>query len=194
MTHLIGHNGGPDMGAGRSWRAHCWRAARARLLPVLPIEVVRLRVKRAAEIGLDYKTYAGVRATTGHDIVAFLFSTNALRLLREGQRLEPARAEKIAATRNLARMIAAQPPHLPDRLLADLVRQGLSFDAGLPAPGLAQGWGETRRLIVDFLATRRLAADQVLVIGDTALERGWVETGRMAGYLAADRYFGTTAG
>ena len=58
----IGHNGGPSVGSGASWRAQCWRVARADLLPRLPLEVVRLRVKRAQEIGLAYRTYAGVRA------------------------------------------------------------------------------------------------------------------------------------
>ena len=38
----IGHNNGPTMEAGESWRRHAWGKARARLLPVLPIEVVRL--------------------------------------------------------------------------------------------------------------------------------------------------------
>lgn len=76
MRAAIGHNGGPDL-TGLGWRTHCWRQARETLLPTLPIEVVRLRVRRAAELGLDYKTYAGIRASTGHDLVAFLFSSNA---------------------------------------------------------------------------------------------------------------------
>ena len=66
----IGHNNGPTMEPGESWRRHAWGRARARLLPVLPIEVVRLRVKRAAEIGLDYRTYASIRAASGHDVIA----------------------------------------------------------------------------------------------------------------------------
>ena len=61
----IGHNGGPSMEGGVSWRKHCWSSARERLLPVLPVEVVRLRVKRARALGLDYRTYAGVRAALG---------------------------------------------------------------------------------------------------------------------------------
>ena len=60
----IGHNNGPTMEAGYTWRKHVWTRARADLLPTLPIEVVRLRVKRAAELGLPYKTYASVRAST----------------------------------------------------------------------------------------------------------------------------------
>ena len=44
----IGYNGGPSLAGGVSWRKHCWSAARERLLPTLPIEVVRLRVKRSS--------------------------------------------------------------------------------------------------------------------------------------------------
>ncbi|MDH3263731.1 MAG: hypothetical protein OEM24_07010, partial [Paracoccaceae bacterium] len=69
------------MEGGAGWRRHCWTKAREELLPTLPLEVVRLRVKRAAELGLDYRAYASFRASTGHDVVALLFSSNALRLL-----------------------------------------------------------------------------------------------------------------
>ncbi len=59
-----GHNGGPTLEPGGAWRRHCWRKARADLLPHLPIEVLRTRVRRAGELGLDYRTYASVRAAT----------------------------------------------------------------------------------------------------------------------------------
>lgn len=48
----------------------------------LPIEVVRLQVNRAKALGLDYRAYAGVRATTGRDLVAFLYSSNGLGVFR----------------------------------------------------------------------------------------------------------------
>jgi hypothetical protein len=38
-----------------------------------------------------------------------------------------------------------------------------------------------------------MPADQVLVIGETALEREWSEAGRMAGFLPAARYFAREA-
>ena len=183
----IGHNGGPGVADGASWRAQCWRVARGELLPRLPIEVVRLRVKRAAEIGLDYKTYAGVRAATGHDIVAFLFSTNALRLLRDGQAIEADRAAKLVRLREVGRVLAVQPPIDCDRALVDLAAQGIAFDHADRAPVAAQNWGETRARLLAMLVPARLSADRVLVIGDTGLERGWAEAGRLAGYLPADR-------
>ena len=77
----IGHNKGPTREKGAGWRRVAWKKSREALLPKLPLEVVRMRVRRARELGLDYKSYAGFRAANGRDIVAFLFSSNALRPL-----------------------------------------------------------------------------------------------------------------
>lgn len=80
--HPAGHNNGPVIATGLGYRKHCWTKARAALLPKLLIEVIRGRLKRAKELGLDYKSYASIGATSGHDVVAFLFSSNALRVLK----------------------------------------------------------------------------------------------------------------
>ena len=50
----IGHNQGPPLDAAVSWRRHVWKKARKDLLPKLPLEVIRRRVRRAAELGLEY--------------------------------------------------------------------------------------------------------------------------------------------
>ncbi|MCB2127250.1 MAG: hypothetical protein H6897_08180 [Rhodobacteraceae bacterium] len=185
-----GHNGGPTVEPASAWRRYCWQAARAALLPKLPIEIVRLQVRRAAEIGLDYRTYAGVRATTGHDLVAFLFSTNALRLLRDGDRLAAGDAEKLAGLRHIRRLVATQPPLDPGRIRRALEGQGVAVDAAARAPGLKDGWGETRAALAVLLAEIRAPADRVLLVGETALEREWVGAARLAGFLPGDRYFG----
>jgi len=91
----IGHNSGRVLEPGKAWRTHVWKKARAQLIPKLPIEVVRLRVRRAKELGLPYKTYAGIRASTGHDLIGFLFSSNALRVWKDGQAIPVDRLETI---------------------------------------------------------------------------------------------------
>lgn len=185
----IGHNLGPTLEPGASWRRHCWQAARAALLPRLPVEVVRLRVRRAAEIGLDYKTYAGVRATTGHDIVAFLFSTNALRLLREGQGLEAARAGRLAAIAGAGRLVAVNPPLDPAGVGAVLAAQGVAVALTARAPCAGQPWSAQRRVLLALLGRARHPADQVLLVGDGPGERDWAGAARLAGYLPAAQYF-----
>lgn len=180
----IGHNGGPSLEGGVSWRRHCWAAARQRLLPVLPVEVVRLRLKRAKELGLDYKTYAGVRASTGHDVVAFLFSSNALRLSVLRPAMPEVRAAKLAVVQ-CGRLALAVAPLTPGMVA---VANPDVLDVAHPAPFALAGFGEVRDVLRAALG--KLPSDQVLLVGDLALEREWSAAGRLAGYLPAERYFG----
>jgi hypothetical protein len=181
----IGHNGGPSLEGGASWRRHCWSAARERLLPVLPIEVVRLRVRRAKELGLEYKTYASVRAATGHDVVAFLFSSNALRVSVSQPAMPAGRAITLVAIRSCGRVALAVAPLSPG-----VVRDANPdmLDGAHAAPYALAGFGEMRAALRDALG--KVPSDQVLLVGDLALERDWCAAGRLAGYLPAERYFG----
>lgn len=188
MSAGIGHNNGPTMEAGFAYRRHCWTRARAALLPKLPIEIIRTRVKRAREIGLDYKTYACVRAASGHDVVAFLFSSNALRVLRDGQTPPQDRQVKLSAMVNVTRSVAAQPPLDPRRL--SWIH---GVDHAFAAPRATDSWPAMRDQIAAAMRDQRLPRDGVLVVGDTALEREWAEAGRLAGFLTSDRFFETTA-
>lgn len=177
----IGHNNGPAMDRGVAYRRHVWTKARAQLLPVLPLPVVRMRVRRAAEIGLDYKTYATVRATSGRDVVALLFSTNALRLFRAHQLLDADRAAKLARITATDRRAIAVAPLLPEQVRVQVL------DAVQAAPNVHAPWPESARQIA--AARGPHPADGVLLIGDTAFERDWSMAGRLAGYLPADRFF-----
>jgi hypothetical protein len=180
----VGHNRGPSMDEGLSWRTHCWKAARAALLPTLPIEVVRLRVKRAQELGLDYKTYASVRAATGHDVVAFLFSSNALRVTATRPALPDDRAAKLQALIATQRIGLATLPLTPSMILAGA---DCTLDLAHPAPAWLAAFGEQARMI--RAAIPGLPGDRVILVGDHGLERDWCAAGRLAGYLDAGRYF-----
>jgi hypothetical protein len=184
MSAGIGHNGGPDT-KGLSWRRHCWGHARAQLLPTLPIEVVRMRVRRAAELGLEYKTYAGIRASTGHDLVAFLFSSNALRVMGRLPSLPQDRAARLAQVTGADRIGLALAPLAPGHL-AELAPQ---LDAVHPAPAHLASFAQAREKL--RAAIGKLPADTVLLIGDHGLEAEWCAAGRLAGYLPAARFFGT---
>lgn len=180
---MIGHNNGPAMDSGLRWRTHCWTAARAALLPTLPIEVVRLRVRRAQELGLDYKTYASVRAASGHDVVAFLFSSNALRVSVTRPALAGDRVEKLAAIVGAARVALATAPLTPGMVLAGTD----VLDAAFVAPDWLAGFGAQARMI--RAALPGIPGDRVILVGDHGLERDWCAAGRLAGYLPAERYF-----
>jgi hypothetical protein len=175
------------MEPGRAWRRYAWTRARADLLPKLPIEVARRRVKRARELGIDYKAYAGIRAATGRDIVALLFSDNALRLIRASGKIAPDRAVQLDAIARADLLALVHPPHDPETVAA--LNPVLSATG--PAPGLAETFAQTRERL--FALKGALPADGIVVIGETHLERGWVPAARLAGYLPAERYFSATS-
>jgi hypothetical protein len=183
---MIGHNGGPSVEPGQSWRRHAWGAAREALLPTLPLEVVRMRVRRAAELGLDYKTYASVRAASGHDVVAFLFSSNALRVAVQRLTLPADRAEKLAGLRQVTRIALATAPLSPETLR---LANPEHLDEAAAAPFALARFRDIAASLRETLGSR--PGDRVILVGDHGLERDWVAAARLAAYLPAERYFGS---
>lgn len=186
---LIGHNRGPGLSTGTGWQKHCWSKARADLLPKLPIEVIRTRLNRAKELGLDYKSYASVRAKTGHDIVALLFSSNALRILRADQDLTDEKTLKLGAITHCDRLLAVSRPMDPETLQARLAAQGVLFSTAISAPTLIQSRRQTQAALEAVLSPRKLPRDKVLVVGDTMLEADWADVARFGAFLPSDIYF-----
>ncbi len=182
----IGHNRGPGVAEGQSWRRHCWRQARTALLPTLPLEVLRTRVKRAADLGLEYRTYASVRAATGHDVVAFLFSSNALRVTRLRLAIPTRQTLKLVDVRagRIALAVGRVDP-------VAVAQANAVLDAAFDAPEVWAGFGEAGRVL--RAALDRVPGDRVLLVGDADFERDWCSAGRLAGYLTAERYFGAGA-
>jgi hypothetical protein len=178
---------------GTGWQKHCWSKARADLLPQLPIEVIRSRLKRAKELGLDYKSYASVRAKTGHDIVALLFSSNALQVLRTGQHISEDTAAKMRGLTRCEGLLAVSAPLVPEGLKSDLAAQGIAITAAVAAPTMTHNFGETRDQLRAALAPSKLAGDKVLVIGETMLEADWAGIARLGGFLSAETYFARSA-
>jgi hypothetical protein len=183
---LLGHNKGPTMEKGAGWRRHCWTKARADLLPKLPLEIVRLRVRRARELGLDYKSYAGIRATTGRDVVAFLFSSNALRITPDAAKMPLDRAEVVSAIKSCERLAVVHAPLDP----AKVAMENPQLDSVETAPSFVDSWSVMRDKIKAVTSGHGLPGDGVVVIGDTAMEREWTAAGKLAGFISSDQYFG----
>ena len=188
---MIGHNGGPSIEAGYGFRKHAWGKAREALLPKLPIEIVRVRVARARRLGLPYRTYAGIRAATGRDVVAFLFSGNALELT--ARRIEmPAQvaARLVGLHGAAARLGAVYAPLDPGAVQA--VNSG-ALDAAHRAPGFAAPWAELRSDVKAMLAGAALPADGVVLVAATTVEREWTEAAQLAGTIRAAQFFAPPA-
>jgi hypothetical protein len=180
----IGHNQGPSLDTGTAWRRHCWTRARAALLPVLPVEVVRLRVRRAQRLGLDYRTYAGIRAASGHDVIAFLFSSNALGLIPATAPVPEGVRARLGGIEGAARLGLARTPLTPVALLS--LTAG-TLDAAAPAPRPFASWAEARATL--RAAHVGLPSDGVVLVGAGPDEPGWAEAARLGWFLPAERFF-----
>lgn len=187
----IGHNKGPSMEPGAGFRKLAWTMAREALLPTLPLEVVRLRVKRAERLGLPYKTYATIRAVSGHDIVAFLFSSNALEIGPRRIDLPPAVAARLADLDGVAgRLAAAHRPLSPEAVTE--AHSGL-LEAACVAPDFTTGWGEARSRLRGFVRDARLSPDGVVLVAATAMEREWCAAAGFGGILPPEAVFASRA-
>jgi len=175
----IGHNGGPATEAGASWRRHCWGSARKALLPHLPLEVLRGRLRRAAELGLDYSTYAGIRATTGRDVVAVLFSSNALGMER-GAPASPDLAARLSGV-VAHRVGLATAPLRPGVMLKAPLHEAHAAPSVLASPRLQ------RQAIRAALGA--CPSDAALLVGGYEAEREWCAAARLGAYLPAEKFF-----
>jgi len=182
--HGVGHNGGPSLEPGVSFRRFVWKKARKSLMgESLPIEVIRMRVRRAEELGLPYKSYASIRASTGRDVVGFLFSSNALRLVRLGDKMAPAYADKLAQVK-AERIVAAHHPLVPG-----LIEELEGVDRAGRAPRPYASWGQQQANLTELLG-RKLPRDAVVLISEAPFEAEWVEAGKLAGRIDAPLFFG----
>lgn len=184
----IGHNQGPPLDGGRSWRAYAWARARRELVPRLPLEVVRRRVARARQLGLAYPQYAAILLGSGRDIVAFLFTDGSLQLRLERQLAMPQRvAQKLAALERCDRLLMARGDL--DALRRGLAERRIPFAAVAPAPPRQAAWSEGRAAIRAALDPRRLPGDAVVMVGTSPEERVWADAASLASFLSAESYF-----
>ncbi|KPQ17395.1 MAG: hypothetical protein HLUCCO18_05035 [Rhodobacteraceae bacterium HLUCCO18] len=185
----IGHNGGPSMEPGHGFRKVAWTKARQSLLPSLPLEIVRVRVARAKRLGLPYRTYATIRASSGRDIVAFLFSGNALALTPARPSPPVKHCARLADLDGAAERLAAiYAPLRP----ADVIRATPGLDAAVTAPTILTPWGEAGARLRGFVRDRGLPPDGVVLITATALERDWCVSAGLAGMLDGEAFFART--
>lgn len=187
----IGHNQGPPLDAAVSWRKHAWKKARKELLPKLPLEIIRRRVKRAQALGLDYPAYASILLGTGRDIVGFLYTCDALGLqLARTARLPDPVVTKLQAV-DCDRMLGAEAKDNPSALAQSLTDQhAITFRTTATLPDdPAAPWTHGRAAIRAALDPIKVPSDAVVMIGAHPHERTWADAARLAKFLPSEHYF-----
>ncbi|WP_375689803.1 hypothetical protein [Pseudooceanicola sp. LIPI14-2-Ac024] len=178
----IGHNNGPSMDGGRTRRIHQWARAKAQVQPQIPVEIVRMRMRRAADLGMSYRTYASVRTTAGRDVAALVFTSNALGLHRGGE-LPGAVAERLSAIRSCLRVGLLTAPLDPVSL-----NGSLPLDRLYRAPASHARWPVLREAMARV--QEGLPAQGLVLVGAAPGEAEWAAAGRLGAYLDARAYFG----
>ena len=187
----IGHNNGPTLERGQSYRAYQWRRAQKQMMPnTIPLMIVRMRLRRAAELGMDYKAYAHIRQASGQDIMGLLFSSNALRIIGDGAKMPEAESRALDRVKAAEKLSLVHLPNRPDQVL----QANPVLDATEAAPRFTDSWSQMRERIEDFIRARKLPGSQLVIIGDAPLESDWMAAAKAAGYLPAAEYFPHQAG
>ncbi len=188
-TPGIGHN---SNALGRGWRRYAWKKARKDLVAArVPLEIVRIRVRRAQRLGLTYPQYASVLLGTGRDIVGFLFTVNGLQL-RLARRLEAPMhvSAKLQTAPDAPRIALAPPEEEAAAFRVELVEiTAARIDAAFPAPPPEASWGSTRRIVHRALSEASMPPDGVVMIGDGADDARWADAAFLAKFIPTADYF-----
>ena len=176
----LGHNRGPTMEPGETLRRHAWTRARAQAAEKLSLQVLRMRMARAAELGMSYRSYASVRASSGRDVAALVFTSNALGLF-PGAPLPDAVAVRLSGIRRCRRIALVSGALDPVALAGTL-----PVDALYRAPPVHARWPALREAMSRLEAGP--AAGTVLICAAPG-EAEWAAAGRLGACLDARRYF-----
>ena len=201
---LLGHNGGPPLPSAASWNAFCWRKAAAITRKTPSREVLAIRMRRAAELGLDYRTYAAVLAdggSTPRALVVILsravvpYGPFGPQVTAEGTlSLQRAVADKLATlTVPKIVLIAPAPAGGPAR---DAVATALTETVrAAPWPIAAAGVlpagpaGEVAAWLCELLTGTGVSPSSALLIGEAEPYQDLVTRARLLGLLPTRRYF-----
>jgi hypothetical protein len=180
------------MKTGLGWQRHCWTKARKDLLgKAIPIEIVRMRIKRARELGLSYPQYASIMLGSGRDIVGFLFTVDGLQLrLRKQLEMPDVVQDKLQSLRKCNLAAFAPSGEHPETFRIELQQvAGVPFSATAPEPECDVNWPAARNAIRAVLDPLKLPGDAVVMIGTCDMEKQWAMAGKIARFIPASEYY-----
>ncbi|UYV36439.1 hypothetical protein N4R57_15700 [Rhodobacteraceae bacterium D3-12] len=186
----IGHNSQDD--ATRRGRIRRWQQAKAGLKgPALSQTQLRMRMRRAEELGLSYRQYNALVLASGRDPRALVFTPGGMGLRLERRlRLPDVEREKLARLRNCHLLAIAPEAEAAQDFLEELRDvSALPFAGAIASPALDAGWGAVRAAFKPALTGLSLSGDALAMIGSAnSHEPGWAAAIR-AGFLPGEVFF-----
>jgi hypothetical protein len=161
----------------------------------MPIETVRRRVRRAAELGLAYRRYE-LLVLGGGEIRAMLVAEDSLVITApyaSPAALDQGALRKLAAVAGCRRLLLAGPDGLRE-VWTRPATAGSPFETTIRVPSqrllAAPPVKADRAALAVGLRGSALPASSVALVGDGAHGAAWVAGARLAGLVPAAEYFG----
>lgn len=212
----VGHNQGPPLDPATSWNAYAWRKARKAAWKTPPIEVVRRRCRRAAELGLSYHDYTAVILDRGTHPNALFFDLRGTLADIENHAMRgpspdrvralPGVVEKLSTLKDCKAFVIANLAGLADGLITG--EEARSFveqvnrlcnavitdhRIGRDHAGPGGGFRKPRPgMIADLLAAHGLPPSAAVMIGASENARNCAEAAKLARFIWARDYFART--
>lgn len=173
---MIGHNNGPPLGdiaeVAGLMRRYAWCKAHKAAWRTPPIEIVRLRERAAAQLGLSYQQYASILMDRGHRPRAIFFGlSGALVRARDGA-LMPGVETKLRSLRECVLFVVGDGDM---RRVTDVCRLTTNV----------VGADAVRRV----LREHRIATSQAIMVGATLEDQACAERAKLARFFWAWEYF-----
>lgn len=204
VLEMLGHKGGPPLDTASNWAGFCWRKAAKKARRAAPREVLAIRRRRAAALGLDDATFAAVLSDCGRAPATLVFA-----ICRDwvdhapfGPRIGSDGVWIVPRPAALKLTGLSQPAVGVVALTAVGGPVGDALREAIPATAAAAGWrleiqgvapqggaGPIADWLVGLLAERGLSPGATLLIGQETLHREIATRARLGGLLAATRYF-----
>lgn len=189
----IGHNNGPPMAT--RWGLHCWRRAQAKVWKAPPREVVQLRLRRAAELGLTYRQLTLLLMDVGRVPTAIVFAVAGTLIdgvAGDGRavRLRPGVADRLRAlTVPTVFLAAGAEGNGSTEPIAAASGARIAGHCAAPDPAARAA------AVQDLLAAHGISPRAAIMIGASPADRACADRASLAGFFDAFTYFSpATAG
>lgn len=188
----MGHNQGPH---DSSWSSFCWQKAHKDAWETPPIEIIRLRCRRAASLGLTYRQYTSALLDRGVHPRAIFFELGGTLVQAGNGKIIADQQDRVqllpGVLETLARLTARDVFVISnDAQAASFIAQVNRICGGTIADyEVYKDPVEAKSALIGLLAKYKLPAAAALMIGaDVASEKS-AQAAKLAKFIYASAYF-----
>lgn len=197
---MLGHNNGPPIGdiadTPDVGRRYYWKVARKAAWRTPPVEIVRLRERAAARIGLTYNDFTSILLDRGRRPSAVIFTLRSLVRVRRGEpaldgngdpAMMPGVDAKLGRLGDCSLYITVERTETRSKASGDVIER-LERRMGRNVAGFCAG--SSAGEIVVMLNRHGVPGGQAIMVGDTGEDESCARAAGVAQFFWAWHYFG----